>query len=122
MPVGLMACPSLHNIDVVYKFSRQQKKLLASTTILNTFQKSHVLYASACQFMKPPVNRNMCEAGLGVDVTNRFLLECIPKRKIILHGVACCLYMCVSIQKVSWIEDVTYLQEYNAQPPPHQTT
>jgi hypothetical protein len=65
-----MACPSPYNIDVVYKFTAQQKKLLASTAILNTFHRSHVVHASARQFKERWLNRNMLRTGLGVDTTN----------------------------------------------------
>ena len=69
----LMACPSPYNIDVVYKFTAQQKKLLASTAILNTFQRSHVVHASARQFKGLWLNRNMLRTGLCVDTTNPVL-------------------------------------------------
>jgi len=66
----LMACPSPYSIDVVYKFTAQQKKLLASTAILNTFQRSHVVRASASQFKGLCLNRKMLRTGIGVDTTN----------------------------------------------------
>lgn len=93
LPIRLMACPSPDNIDVVYKFSQQQKKLLASTSTLNTFQKSQVIYASVCQSMKLRVDLNMCEAGRGVMSPIQFMLQRFPKRKIILHGEAFLLFM-----------------------------
>jgi hypothetical protein len=76
-----MACPSLHNIDVVYKFSRQQKKLLAPTTILNTFQKSYVVDAPGCHSMQLRVDRNVREAGPGVDVTNSVSLRMASEKE-----------------------------------------
>jgi len=66
----LMACPSPYNIGVAYKFTAQQKKLLASTAILNAFHRSHVVHASARQFKELWLNSNMLRAGRGVDTTD----------------------------------------------------
>ena len=87
----LMACPSPYNIGVAYKFTAQQKKLLASTAILNAFHRSHVVHASARQFKELWLNSNMLRAGRGVDTTdpvssspNDFRWETSPTGRYVL--------------------------------------
>jgi len=65
-----IACPFPYNFDVVYKFTAQQKRLLASKAILNTFHRSHVVHASARQFKELWLDRNMLRIGLRVHTTN----------------------------------------------------